>query len=541
MGFEKSLAPATDSVVATRVLITRTLLAVWGGGTTVYLITLILAPPPPSGLIADWLVVVCGYSMFAGFVLYRRQLPTWAIDLNGYVGVGCASVVVGASGNASSPYSLFYLWVTVLSFHFLPLRRAVPQIVFVPVGYLVALHEAGGDIPTIRWVLLSATVAVVGFSVAFLRRQAESLLTTVAEQARTDSLTGLLNRRAFEEALAAEVARAHRTGQPLALIMGDLDHFKVINDRWGHPAGDEVLKQVADVLRKQCRRMDDACRIGGEEFAVIAPYADVDLAAVLAERIRLAVRATVRCAGAPVTISLGIATYPADGEDATALTAAADANCYRAKGQGRDRTIVAPPGLPRQQSGRRCVAVSPGSSDSAATSIVRTGARQELASLPNRDQFTQRLDRALVTSRKSGWTTAVLCAEVDDFKLINDTFGNDVADELLTAIGQRLSRLLRPGDTLARTGRDEFAILGESAADSSWLYTLVPRIDGAMTEAFVLSGVSIRTTMSVGIAVADNYDSPAMSTDELMREADDSRYHARSARRSAVRLAGSAT
>jgi diguanylate cyclase (GGDEF)-like protein len=293
--------------------------------------------------------------MFIGFLWFRRNLPTWAIDLNGYVGVFCASVVVAASGNSTTPYALFYLWVTVLSCHFLPLLRAIPQIALVPAGYLIALRFAGGPVPWVRWALLSATVAVVGFSVAFLRRQAQALLGILASQARTDVLTGLLNRRAFEEDLDDEVARAQRTGTPLTLIMGDLDHFKAINDRCGHPVGDEVLKGVADVIRRQCRRVDSAFRIGGEEFAIVVPGADAIVAAALAERVRGAIRAELRGSYAPVTLSLGIATFPDHAADAVALSAAADASCYRAKRQGRDRIVVTPDSVPRQRSGRGVV------------------------------------------------------------------------------------------------------------------------------------------------------------------------------------------
>ncbi|HVT65830.1 MAG TPA: GGDEF domain-containing protein [Mycobacteriales bacterium] len=355
MATDQGHLAAARAPVASRLLISRTLLGVWGGGTSIYLVTLVIAPPPSSGLAPDWFIVALGYSMFLGFLAFRRNLPTWAIDLNGYVGVFCASVVVAASGNSTTPYALFYLWVTVLSCHFLPLLRAIPQIGLVPVGYLFALRAAGGPVPWVRWALLSATVAVVGFSVAFLRRQAEALLAILASQARTDALTGLLNRRAFEEDLDAEVARAQRSGAPLTLIMADLDHFKAINDRCGHPVGDQVLRQVADVIQQQCRRVDSPYRIGGEEFAIIVPGADTFVAGALAERIRGAVRTGLVGSYAPVTLSLGIATYPVHAADARALSAAADASCYRAKRQGRDRIVVTADGLPRQRSGRGAV------------------------------------------------------------------------------------------------------------------------------------------------------------------------------------------
>jgi diguanylate cyclase len=161
-------------------------------------------------------------------------------------------------------------------------------------------------------------------------------------QARQDALTGLANRRAFDDALVTRVAEARENGTPLAVVTFDLDHFKSINDRYTHAAGDSVLRDAASVLRSHCRTSDLAARIGGEEFVLLLPGADRDAARTIAERVRaeLAWRAFATLPpGVRVTLSAGVAVDTGRG-CADDLLRAADAALYRAKGEGRDRVCV---------------------------------------------------------------------------------------------------------------------------------------------------------------------------------------------------------
>ncbi len=153
-----------------------------------------------------------------------------------------------------------------------------------------------------------------------------------------DALTGLGNRRAFDEALSSEAARASRAGEALGLIMLDVDHFKRVNDRHGHQAGDAALVTVARALDRTARAGDRACRIGGEEFALLLPGADAAAAAVVAERIRTAIANAATPAG-PVTVSLGVAST-GPGGDVDDLVREADANLYAAKERGRNRVVT---------------------------------------------------------------------------------------------------------------------------------------------------------------------------------------------------------
>ncbi len=162
----------------------------------------------------------------------------------------------------------------------------------------------------------------------------------LAEQSATDALTGLKNRRAFAERLAAEAERSGRYGAPLSLLLLDVDDFKGYNDRFGHPAGDEVLRRVAALLLGATRRADLVARYGGEEFAVLLPDTVLEGALLLAERCRRAV-AAADWPRRGVTVSVGVAVLSHGGTGGDGLVAAADQALYRAKRGGRDRVAAA--------------------------------------------------------------------------------------------------------------------------------------------------------------------------------------------------------
>jgi diguanylate cyclase len=180
------------------------------------------------------------------------------------------------------------------------------------------------------------------------RRQIEKLKTNLAdaeEQGLSDPLTGLRNRRSFDIILASQVAAARNSGQPVSLIIADIDHFKSINDRYGHPTGDEVLKWFAKVLANNVKGRDTVARYGGEEFAIIMPQTTLDNAATIAGQIKTQLGAQYwQKPGAPntmlrVTSSFGVAELTS-GEGTSGLIARADAKLYEAKAQGRNRVAA---------------------------------------------------------------------------------------------------------------------------------------------------------------------------------------------------------
>jgi two-component system cell cycle response regulator len=178
-----------------------------------------------------------------------------------------------------------------------------------------------------------------------LTDQLASANARLAELAVTDPLTGLFNRRHLFEEMEREFARAKRYNRPLACFMLDIDHFKMVNDTYGHPVGDRVLVLVADVIRGALRNTDIPGRFGGEEFMILAPETAIDSALVVAERVRakIAERTTAGRPQVPsVTVSVGVATTEhADASSMTELVRLADEALYRAKSEGRDRAIAA--------------------------------------------------------------------------------------------------------------------------------------------------------------------------------------------------------
>lgn len=162
----------------------------------------------------------------------------------------------------------------------------------------------------------------------------------IREASLTDQLTGVGNRRRLEQELALEVERAERTGEPLAAFMADIDHFKQVNDEYGHQVGDIVLVALGQLLREQTRATDTAARFGGEEFVVLLPHTDLAQAVAIAERTREALaQLRIEPIPRPITASFGVSVR-APGEEAEGLIRRIDAALYTAKNAGRNRVVA---------------------------------------------------------------------------------------------------------------------------------------------------------------------------------------------------------
>lgn len=214
----------------------------------------------------------------------------------------------------------------------------------------VAAGDLAVDLPEVGGGEVGSLTTVFNHMVSRLRegrRELDSINETLREKnealerlSTTDGLTGLANHRSLMQRLGEEGDRSRRSKRGFSVLMADVDNFKQYNDAFGHPAGDEVLRKVAAIMRESMRSVDCVARYGGEEFAIVMPETSLADAAQAAERIRARVGAD-EFPGRKITLSIGVAEFPGDADDTQAIIAVADEALYRAKREGRDRVAQA--------------------------------------------------------------------------------------------------------------------------------------------------------------------------------------------------------
>ncbi len=250
--------------------------------------------------------------------------------------------------------STVFVWILVIPLlaHFLHGRHVglMLSLMFLAMAwvvYLMNFHDA--DMTLVEFIgfgnIVACSLVLTGLTYAYeyAREQAEQQL---RETAATDALTGLPNRKRLREVLEHVAEQSRRLGTGFSLLGMDLDHFKSINDQYGHDVGDQVLCRLGEILRGRLRSIDTPARWGGEEFFVLLPGTDASGARHIAETIRAELaRLPVEIEGNPVqvTISIGIAEFPADGNAVSELLVCADRRLYAAKEAGRDRVVTKQP------------------------------------------------------------------------------------------------------------------------------------------------------------------------------------------------------
>jgi diguanylate cyclase (GGDEF)-like protein len=295
------------------------------------------SPAPAAAAVAVGLLVA----------LLGPRAPRPALALLGPLGVALIGVAL-ADTREYGDGALLYMWPALWTACFFGDRGAAFVVGWTGVVHalaLVAMPAGHGSFD--RWIDVVVGVLVVVTVVRILIRRNERLVQDLVDQARIDPLTGLLNRRGFEERLSVELARAIRDGSSLALVTFDLDRFKQVNDQHGHEVGDRVLAWVGAVLTEQVRGVDVAARIGGEEFVVALPRSDAEMARGVAERVRVAIAEGSQQRGArfgigealEVSVSGGVAARIAP-IDLQVLLGDADQALYAAKRGGRDRIVL---------------------------------------------------------------------------------------------------------------------------------------------------------------------------------------------------------
>jgi diguanylate cyclase (GGDEF)-like protein len=334
---------------ATRAMMARTAALFAGAGAFICLLGSFV--PGEAQLDDDVLLVAAAASALlgAGLLIAFDSIPALAFHPIVALGTAIATAAAYGWGTAAAYGPLAYVWVTLFAFYFFSRGAALVHLALIAAAYAIALVlEDPVENPLDGWVATVATLLIAGLFVSIVRDHIAALIRRLSEAAHSDHLTGLLNRRGFQNVFDTELERARRADQSLSLIVGDLDHFKRVNDAHGHAAGDEVLSRVAGAIGGAKRGFDSAARVGGEEFAVLAPDCDEHGAFMLAERMRAAVHEGLVASDpdSSLSISFGISTFPLHGQSADGLLRTADQALYAAKRLGRNRSVISSAEVP---------------------------------------------------------------------------------------------------------------------------------------------------------------------------------------------------
>lgn len=353
---------------------------------------------------------------------------------------------------------------------------------------------------------------------AKMAEQATALENQMA-MARTDALTGVLNRRAFDDEILRRVSEYQRYRTPVSLLLFDIDHFKKFNDTYGHQTGDDVLCHVACTLQMVMRDVDLVCRYGGEEFAIILPATELGGAALGAERARAAVeRMIVESSGQllKVTASCGVSSAMPD-EDVAGLISRADQGLYGSKKAGRN-CIHLHDGtkLTRHGAGGAAIAVEskPVAEKPTDKAPLDPVAADPLQNLPNREAFAEEVRRRMEQHQRYQAPVTIVYGGVDNFASLVSHLGRDAGNVILRAVAQFIKASLRETEMLARVADDRFAmVLG--GVDAGEAMVKVERILHAIEKCrLTIDGLAdVRFTASFGLAEVESGN----DTDSLMQ------------------------
>ena len=311
-------------------------------GEALILFALALIPHAAEPLPARW--AIPGACVLCALILHMNSDRIGAVALQ--VAATCGTLLVSfhvlqSADGPSLASEMLYSWLAIYAAYFFTARQAAAQLAMMSAAYLAVLLASvpEGDVLG-SWLTLVAVLFPAAALVRGVRVGVSQLVQSLLEAARTDTLTGLKNRMALEQEIEVEVERALRAGGVLSLVIGDLDHFKVVNDQLGHRAGDDALMRIGRILATRRRSGDSVARTGGEEFTLLLPGASEHESYLVAERLRVAVERDFAEHAVPITFSFGVATYPEHGRSGDAVLESADQALYAAKALGRNRSVI---------------------------------------------------------------------------------------------------------------------------------------------------------------------------------------------------------
>lgn len=370
--------------------------------------------------------------------------------------------------------------------------------------------------------------------------------------ATRDPLTGCLNRRAFYEMFDKVFAEAMQNHLELSCLMVDIDHFKRVNDNYGHATGDVIIKLLAEILTTNTRKVDLVGRYGGEEFCIVLPGLTVDEAVAVAERIRLRIKSESVSrfeTGPHVTASLGVASILDNPRDRSELNKFADEALYVAKESGRNRVVRWQ--LQNEFAERVKSDVNPGKQTPAVKPVVeaekegsvqqlqlRVNELEQIASqisteldyskhydpltgLPNQLLFYDRVSQVIERGQRYDHLAAILVVDIGMLGMINATLGRAAGDKILREIANRLNVTFRKSDdisrlTLSRIDGDVFAVLIPELPNKEAITWMVERLMATLIVPVDVDGNTVYITGHVGISV---YPADANSVDDLINNA----------------------
>jgi diguanylate cyclase (GGDEF)-like protein len=333
----------TDARAATMGRVAGTLFLL---GSALSILGILLPHSPQAEVVGFWAIALATAVIGVLLLRYRDRLPERAYQ--GVMLIGSLTVTLSLYfngerlGASSAGNQVLYIWIALYAGYYFSRAWMIAQLCAIAAlyaGVLVVIDP--GPVALTRWTITVGMVSAAAAIVHALNLRNDELVKQLSTAARTDSLTGLVNRQGFDERLELELAKGRRTGRPTALIVADIDHFKAINDRFGHAAGDAALQVVAEMAGSAARLTDTVARMGGDEFAVILPDTNAEGAFAFAERVREAILTSQQASDTPITMSLGIAESDVDGLTPAILTGSADKALYLAKSLGRNQAVAA--------------------------------------------------------------------------------------------------------------------------------------------------------------------------------------------------------